>query len=74
VLTAGDGELMQNPVHQIRSLYLQVVVELKKCTWPTRQELTESTVVVIVSVAILTAFVAVIDLATGYVIRLLTMS
>lgn len=65
---------MQNPVHQVRTLYQQVVAELKKCTWPTRQELTESTLVVVISVALLTAFVAVIDLATGYVIRLLTMS
>jgi len=65
---------MQNPVHQIRSLYQQIVVELKKCTWPTRQELVESTVVVIISVAIITVFVSVIDLLTGYVIRWLTMS
>ena len=65
---------MQNPVHQIRSLYQQIVVELKKCTWPTRQELVESTVVVIISVAIITVFVSLIDLLTGYVIRWLTMS
>ena len=65
---------MQNPVHQVRSLYQQIVAELKKCTWPTRQELMESTVVVIISVAIMTAFVATLDLLSGYIIRWLTMS
>ena len=52
---------MQNPVNRIRSWYWDVVAELKKCAWPTGQELMESTAVVIVSVLLLAAFVATSD-------------
>jgi preprotein translocase subunit SecE len=36
--------------------------ELKKCTWPTWEELKGSTVVVIVSVGLLGVFTVVVDL------------
>ena len=39
----------------------EVKTELKKCTWPTRQELVGSTMVVVVSVIILGAFVGLSD-------------
>jgi preprotein translocase subunit SecE len=39
----------------------EVNTELKKCTWPTRQELIGSTMVVVVSVIILGAFVGLSD-------------
>jgi preprotein translocase SecE subunit len=38
-----------------------VVAETKKCTWPERQELIESTVVVIAAVVLLSMFVGVSD-------------
>ena len=42
--------------------YVQLTkVELKKCSWPTVEELKASTVIVIVSTAILGAFVVGID-------------
>ncbi|MFA4945012.1 MAG: preprotein translocase subunit SecE [Lentisphaeria bacterium] len=52
---------MQNPVHTIRAFFLNVIAELKKCTWPTRQELVESTTTVILSVILLSLFVWLID-------------
>ncbi len=39
----------------------EVRIELKKCAWPTRAELMESTVVVIVSVTILGFYVGISD-------------
>lgn len=39
----------------------EVKAELKKCTWPTRQELLGSTMVVVVSVLILSVFVGLSD-------------
>ena len=39
----------------------EVQAELKKCTWPTRQELLGSTMVVVVSVVILGVFVGLSD-------------
>jgi preprotein translocase subunit SecE len=43
--------------------------ELKKCTWPTWDELTGSTVVVIVSVALLGGFTVVVDLVVASIVR-----
>jgi preprotein translocase SecE subunit len=45
----------------IRTFLSEVQVELKKCAWPTRAELIESTMVVIISVAILGVYVGVAD-------------
>jgi preprotein translocase subunit SecE len=45
--------------------------ELKKCTWPTWDELTGSTVVVIVSVALLGAFTVGVDLLFAYTLQLI---
>ncbi len=39
----------------------EVKTELKKCTWPTRQELLGSTMVVVISVVILGVFVGLSD-------------
>ena len=44
--------------------------ELKKVTWPSRQELRESTQVVIVSTLVVTAFVGVVDQILSRIIKL----
>ena len=44
-------------------------VELKKCTWPTAQELKGSTVVVVVAFALLSAFTVGVDVILAYVVR-----
>ncbi len=48
----------------------EVQVELKKCTWPTRPELLESTVVVVVAILILGAAVGFSDLVLNMILRL----
>jgi preprotein translocase subunit SecE len=45
--------------------------ELKKCAWPSREELRETTVMVIVTVGILAIFLLVSDWAILRVVRLL---
>jgi preprotein translocase subunit SecE len=45
--------------------------ELKKCTWPTWDELTGSTAVVMVSVALLGAFTVGVDLFVAYLLQLI---
>ena len=57
---------------RIRTLYQNTLAELKKCTWPTRQELAESTIVVIVSVVALSLFVLLADAASRKIVALLT--
>ncbi len=47
----------------------EVNTELKKCAWPTRPELFDSTVVVIISVGLLAGFVAVCDVVLRQLVR-----
>lgn len=49
----------------------EVGVELKKSAWPTRPELIESTVVVIVSVIMLAVFVGICDLILMRLLKLI---
>ncbi len=63
---------MWNPIVKIRTGWHSVVSELKKCTWPTVPELRESTVVVVMTVVILTAWVALADQVCGHLVRLIT--
>jgi len=63
-----------NPIPRIRTFYHEVVTELKKCTWPARTELIESTVVVIISLAFISVFVAVVDWVSQWLIRLVTVA
>ena len=53
----------------LRVFFSDVNAELKKCAWPTRPELFDSTVVVILSVALLGGFVAVCDLLLRELLR-----
>ncbi|MGA2175527.1 MAG: preprotein translocase subunit SecE [Verrucomicrobiota bacterium] len=45
--------------------------ELKKCTWPTWDELTGSTAVVMVSVALLGGFTVAVDLTVAWLLKLI---
>jgi len=49
----------------------QVKIEMKKVSWPTKQELMGSTVVVLVSTAFLAAFIGVCDLVLSRFVNLL---
>ena len=65
---------MFNPIEKITTVYHDTISELRKCTWPTWSELSDSTVAVIVSVAMLTTFVGITDWVARAVIQLLTVS
>ena len=49
-------------VGNLRTFIGEVKVELLKCSWPTRKELFGQSVVVVISVIILGAFVGICDL------------
>jgi preprotein translocase subunit SecE len=63
---------MKNPFRSTRIFVGEIVDELKKATWPTRQELRESTVVVIVAALILGLFTSISDFALYQVVDLFT--
>jgi preprotein translocase subunit SecE len=63
---------MPNPIEKVRTFYLDTVAELKKCTWPSWDELVQSTVVVVVTAFLLSLFVFGTDIVIRSVVRLLT--
>jgi preprotein translocase SecE subunit len=56
-------------VGNLRTFIEEVKVELMKCSWPTRKELFGQSLVVIVSVIILSAFVGLFDLVNMGLLR-----
>jgi preprotein translocase subunit SecE len=56
-------------LNMLKTFLGEVKTELLKCTWPTRQELLGSTMVVVVSVAILSIFVGVSDSVLMEILR-----
>jgi preprotein translocase subunit SecE len=63
---------MTNPFLKARDFLAEVMAELKKSSWPTRKELVDSTIVVIVTVLVLGMFVALADVVFLRIIGFLT--
>lgn len=61
---------IQGAVTGTKTFLGEVQAELKKCAWPTQGELVQSTWVVIISVFILVAVVAVSDLILMQIMKL----
>ncbi len=57
-------------MERLNGFLKEVRVESRKVTWPTREELWESTMVVLVTVAIISCFIAVVDQAMSVLVRL----
>ncbi|HLV09171.1 MAG TPA: preprotein translocase subunit SecE [Halanaerobiales bacterium] len=60
-------------LEKIINFFRQVKGELKKVNWPSREELTSYTTVVIVTVVVLIAFIGVIDVLLTQLITPLIM-
>jgi preprotein translocase subunit SecE len=63
---------MTNPFRSTRIFAGEIIDELKKATWPTRTELRDSTIVVIVAAVILGLFTSISDFALYQVVDLFT--
>lgn len=63
---------MKNPFPRIRIFFGEIVGELQKATWPTKSELRDSTVVVIVAALILGLFTSISDFSLTQVVILFT--
>ncbi len=59
----ASAEDSRNPFVRIWLFLTQVVAELKKVIWPTRREMITYTIVVLVFVIVMTAFISGLDLA-----------
>ncbi len=56
---------------RLSGFWNETVEELKKCTWPTWDELMGSTVVVVVAVALLGGFTVLVDFIIANIIRII---
>lgn len=63
---------MKNPFRSTRIFLGEMVGELQKATWPTKTELRDSTVVVVVAVLILGLFTSISDFSLTQVVVLFT--
>jgi preprotein translocase subunit SecE len=63
---------MKNPFRSTRIFFGEIVGELQKAAWPTRIELRDSTIVVIVAVALLGVFTSISDFSLFQVVDLFT--
>lgn len=63
---------MKNPFRSIRIFSMETYGELQKASWPTKTELRDSTVVVIVAAVILGVFTSISDFALYQVVDLFT--
>lgn len=62
-----------NFIQACKRIYHETVREVKKCTWPSRPELMESTLLVITAIILLTAFISIVDMACRNVVSFLIM-
>ena len=58
-------------MQQVREYLKDVRGELTKVSWPTREELRDSTVVVIVTVLLVAAFIGIVDQGLNRVVALI---
>lgn len=63
---------MKNPFRSVRIFWGETTTELRKVSWPTRKELRDSTLVVIIGVGLLGAFVSIVDFSLFQVVAALT--
>jgi preprotein translocase subunit SecE len=63
---------MKNPFRVTRIFFGEMYTELQKASWPTRQELWDSTVVVIVASLLLGLFTSISDFSLYYFVDMFT--
>ena len=63
---------MKNPFRSTRIFLGEMVDELQKPSWPTKAELRDSTIVVIVAAVVLGVFTSISDFSIGQVVLLFT--
>jgi len=61
-----------NPFQKTRVFFGEMIAELKKADWPTKTELRDSTIVVVVAALILGLFTSISDFSLYQVVDLFT--
>lgn len=58
-------------IEKIKVFFNEVLVELKKVTWPTKKQITTSTVVVLILVFLTALYLNIVDLGFSYLVSLI---
>ena len=61
---------MKKLIEKLKVFFKEVRLEMSKVTWPTRAELKDSTIVVIVSCLVISAFIGTVDYFLYSLVRL----
>ena len=64
----------QGYIQRLRAYWDETMQELRKCAWPTWEELKGSTVVVTITILLLGVFCYAVDTLFYYLVRLITIS
>ena len=62
---------MSSPINRIKEFCGETIQELKNCSWPAKDELIQSTILVILATLILAGFTLGVDQTAQFFIRLL---
>ena len=65
----GTGRIRKNYLDVVTQFLREVVMELKKVTWPSRKQTTGSTVVMIILVAIISLFLGMVDIGLSKLVQ-----
>lgn len=58
-------------IERLKTFLIETRAEIKKVTWPTKQELKDATKVVIVASFLLTVFIGIVDQILSRIIKLI---
>jgi preprotein translocase subunit SecE len=61
---------MMNPFAKVRHFFSEIVVELRKSSWPTGKSLRQSTIIVVAAMLLLGMYVSVLDFSFFHAIKL----
>ena len=65
----GSGKVERNPLKKLSRFFREVVEQLRKVVYPTRRQLVTYSIVVLVFVGIMMAFIGGLDLLFGDLVR-----
>ncbi|MCX2926434.1 MULTISPECIES: preprotein translocase subunit SecE [unclassified Streptomyces] len=65
----GGKRAKKGPLKRLALFYRQIVAELRKVVWPTRNQLTSYTTAVIIFVVVMIGLITLIDYGLGHVAK-----
>lgn len=53
-------------IEKVKSFFLEVKIEMKKVSWPNREQLTTYTIVVLIVILVMSFYVGIVDRVWGF--------